>query len=261
MPASVDSCEVSTRTIWLHATCAILVSVCGRYTVSSTPEELAAYFGVEEVTTEAVEPSWNVAPSQKVLAIASSRDGQTRRLGQMSWGLVPSWAKDPKVGYRMINARAETLATSRSYRVAFSRRRCIIPADAFYEWQRLEEPKARKIPWAFQRADGHPMAFAGLWEIWRDPEAPEASPLRSCTIVTTSANSLMARVHHRMPVVLAPEGWRRWLDPKVRDPDSVADLLAPAPAEWFEAWPVTTKVNNVANDGPELLDPLPAPPV
>lgn len=253
--------------------------MCGRYTVSSTPEELAAYFGVdevvEEVTARGFEPSWNVAPSQQVLAVASSKDGETRRLGEMSWGLVPSWAKDPKVGYRMINARAETLATSRSFRVAFSRRRCIIPADAFYEWQRLEEQsnadlfgeaaparkgKVRKIPWAFRQADGRPMAFAGLWEIWRNPEEPDAHPMRSCTIVTTSANSLMAPVHHRMPVILGPDVWDRWLDPGVQDTESVADLLAPAPAEWLEAWPVTTKVNNVANDGPDLLDPLPAPP-
>jgi putative SOS response-associated peptidase YedK len=188
--------------------------------------------------------------------------GPRRALGSFRWGLVPSWAKDPSVGARMINARAEGIATKPAFRAAVARRRCLIPADAFYEWQRRESPDGKpagRLPYAIRRRDGRPMAFAGLWEVWRDRADPGAEPLRTCVIVTTSANDLMAPIHDRMPVVLAPEDWAAWLDPAT-DAATVSGLMVPAPSDWFEAFPVSTLVNKVSNDGPRLLDPLPPPP-
>jgi putative SOS response-associated peptidase YedK len=161
----------------------------------------------------------------------------------------------------MINARAEGIAKKPAYRSALARRRCLIPADAFYEWQRRTAPDGRpagKLPYAIRRRDGQPMALAGLWEVWRDPENPDAEPLRTCVIVTSAANELMAPIHDRMPVVLDPADWDQWLDPDVAA-DTAQKLLVPAPSEWFEAFPVSSRVNNVANDGPELLDPIPPP--
>src|SRR2546423_11226870 len=160
-------------------------------------------------------PRWNAAPTLPVLAVAVSRTAGTRRLGTFKWGLVPSWAKDPSVGNRMINARAGTTADKPAYRNALERRRCLIAADAFYEWK-------DKKAWAFARADGQPMAFAGLWEVWWDPtdRDRQSPPLRTCVIVTTEANEVVAPLHERMPVVLPPEAWDEWLDPDTthRDP-------------------------------------------
>jgi putative SOS response-associated peptidase YedK len=249
--------------------------MCGRYTSTSSVGELAKVFEVEEVRTDPLPPRYNVAPTLDVYAVAVRRrwdvspdehhqagKGPHRALGTLRWGLVPSWAKDRSVGNRMINARAETIATKPAYRGALVRRRCLIPADAFYEWQRRTRPDGRpggKLPYAIRRRDGAPMALAGLWEVWRHPDDPDAEPLRSCVIVTTAANELMAPIHDRMPVVLAPEDWDLWLDPET-DPARARRLLVPAPAEWFVAYPVGSKVNNVANDSPDLLDPLPPPP-
>ena len=236
--------------------------MCGRYTSTTPAEVLASAFAVDEVTVEALEPRWNVAPTLDVPVVATRSSG-ARVLGTMRWGLVPSWAKDASGGARMINARAEGLATKPAFRSALARRRCLVPADAFYEWQALEPgpdgKKRGKLPWAIRRRDHAPMAFAGLWEVWRDPASPDTDPLRTCTIVTTSANGVLAPIHARMPVVLGPDGWQRWLDPAV-PVDEASQLLVPAPDEWFEAFPVSTLVNKVAVDGPELLEPLPAPP-
>jgi putative SOS response-associated peptidase YedK len=162
----------------------------------------------------------------------------------------------------MINARAESIASRPAYRAALDRRRCLIPADAFYEWQRRTRPDGRvtgKLPYAIRRQDRAPMAMAGLWEVWRNPDDPDAEPLQSCVIVTTAANQLLAPIHDRMPVVLAPEDWDLWLDPET-DPARARGLLVAAPSEWFDAYPVGSLVNNVANDSPDLLDPLPPPP-
>ena len=222
-------------------------------------DDLAKIFAVEEVRTEPLPPRYNVAPTLPVYAVAIRRDH--RALGTFKWGLVPSWAKDPSVGNRMINARAEGIDTKPAYRSALARRRCLIPADAFYEWQRRTGPDGRpagKLPYAIRRRDGQPMAFAGLWEVWRDPENPEADPLRTCVIVTTAANDLMAPIHDRMPVVLDPGDWDQWLDPAV-EASRAQKLLVPAPPEWFEVFPVSSRVNKVTNDGPELLDPVPPP--
>ena len=223
-------------------------------------DDLAKIFQVEEVRAEPLPARYNVAPSLQVYAVARRRDH--RALGTFKWGLVPSWAKDPSVGNRMINARAEGIASKPAFRSALDRRRCLIPADAFYEWQRRTAADGRsagKLPFAIRRRDGQPMAFAGLWEVWRDPENPDADLLRTCAIVTTAANDLMAPIHDRIPVVLDPEDWEQWLDPSV-EADKARSLLVTPPSEWFEVFPVSSRVNNVVNDGPELLDPVPPPP-
>jgi putative SOS response-associated peptidase YedK len=203
-----------------------------------------------------------VAPSQQVYAIAERRpreEGEepTRQLGSFRWGLVPFWAKDPSIGNRMINARAETLAKSNAFKRALTKRRCIIPADAFYEWQVREvEGKRRKAPYVIKHRDGSPLAFAGLWEVWHDAED---EPLRTCVIITTDANKLLAPIHDRMPVVLPPETWDEWLDPANEDLSRLHKLLVPAAAKEFEAYEISTRVNNVRNDGPELIVPEPDP--
>ncbi len=242
----------------------------GRYTSTSTVSDLASVFEVEEVRADPLPPRYNVAPSLPVYAVALTRpkDGEEedkgphRALGTFKWGLVPSWAKDPSIGNRMINARAEGIAEKPAYRRAVARRRCLIPADAFYEWQRRtgrDGKPAGKLPYAVRRRDGQPMALAGIWEVWRDKEDPEAEPVRTCAIVTTDANSLMAPIHDRMPVILEKPDWAAWLDPST-DMEVVQGLMVPAADGVLEAYPVSTQVNNVANDGPQLIEPLPEPP-
>ena len=223
-------------------------------------EDLAKIFEVDEVRAEPLPSRYNVAPSLQVYAVAARRDH--RALGTFKWGLVPYWAKDPSVGNRMINARAEGIESKPAFRAAMARRRCLIPADAFYEWQRRTDAGGRsagKLPFAIRRRDGRPMAFAGLWEVWRDPGNPDADPMRTCAIVTTAANELMAPIHDRIPVVLDAADWEQWLDPSV-DPDKARGLLVTPPSEWFELFPVSSRVNNASNEGPELLDPVPPPP-
>lgn len=239
--------------------------MCGRYTSTSQLADLAEVFEVAEIRTEPLPARYNVAPTLDVYAVAvrgrhDAEKGPHRALGTFRWGLVPSWAKDPSVGSRMINARAESVASKPAFRSALARRRCLIPADAFYEWQR--RPEGGKLAYAIRRRDGRPMAFAGLWEVWRDPSRQRAEPplLRTCAIVTTAANELMAPIHERIPVVLDPRDWNDWLDPGV-GPAGALGLLRSPPSEWFEAYPVSSLVNNVRNDGPELLDPLPPAPV
>jgi putative SOS response-associated peptidase YedK len=246
--------------------------MCGRYTSTTSVTELARIFEVEEVRAEPMPARYNVAPSLEVFAVALRRPrpddpddqekGPRRALGTFRWGLVPSWAKDSSIGNRLINARSESIATKPAFRAAVNRRRCLLPADAFYEWQRRTGSDGRpagKLPYAVRRRDGQPMAFAGIWEVWRDPGDPDASLLRTCAIVTTSANDLMRPIHDRMPVVLDPADWVAWLDPAT-DYGTVEKLMAPAPSEWFEVFPVSSRVNKVANDGPDLIVPLPPPP-
>jgi putative SOS response-associated peptidase YedK len=231
--------------------------MCGRYTSTSDPSALAEAFGVEVIKAEPLPLRYNVAPTQPVYAVAERRprDGDQRperQLGAFRWGLIPSWAKDPSIGSRLINARAETVATKPAYREALVRRRCLIPADSFYEWQMADS--GPRQPYAIRHADGSPLAFAGLWEVWRPPTGDE--PWRTCVIITTSANAALAPIHHRMPVILPPESWDRWLDPGNHDLDALCRLLVSAPSEAFEAYPVSKLVNSVANDSPELVRPL-----
>jgi len=233
--------------------------VCGRFVSASPPDELARYFGAEQAVEAALAPSFNVAPTRQVYVVLES--GGVRRLDAFRWGLVPFWAKDAKVGQRMINARAENLADKPAYKRAFRKRRCLVPADGFYEWRR--DPSGRKQPMYVHRADGEPMAFAGLWELWRpDRDEGDASDgdgevVRTCTIVTGAANEAVAPVHDRMPVLLPPSAWDAWLDPDNDDVESLGRLLVPASASLLALHPVSTRVNAVRNDDPHLVDPEP----
>lgn len=231
--------------------------MCGRFVQAASPELLVARFGVDESVAAGHEPSYNVAPRATVYAVRdrSGGDGafagRRRYLSYLRWGLIPSWAKDPKVGDRMINARAESLADKPAYERAFRRHRCLVPAEGFYEWQRRG---SRKQPMFIHRRDGEPMAFAGLWAAWRDPNDADGEWLRSCTIVTTGANDTVAPLHDRMPVVLEERDWDRWLDPDAGNVDGLARLLQPASDDLLVAYPVGNAVNSAENDGPELVE-------
>ena len=229
--------------------------MCGRYVSVSSPTILAERFHVEEVRAEATDANYNVTPRAEVPVVAESHGH--RVLDRVRWGLVPAWAKSLAAGDRMINARAETLLTSNAYKRPFERRRCIVPADGFYEWQAIEGHKQRR-PWFIRRRDGEPIAFAGLWSIWHDRRLGEDAPrIRSCTIITTEPNDLMRPIHDRMPVILAESDWDTWLDDENHDVEALRGLLVPAPSDDLESWPITTRVNKPVNNGPELLERAP----
>ena len=233
--------------------------MCGRFVSSSPPDELAKYFDVEAVAETVFEPNYNVAPSLDVFVVVET--GGLRRLDSFRWGLVPFWAKDPTTGNKMINARAEGLAEKNAYRTAFEHKRCIVPADGFYEWRKIPGQKVKQ-PYFIQRTDGQPLAFAGLWEEWRGPDKKRGEALRSATIITTTPNELLATIHDRMPVILPPSVWDEWLDPDNADLDLLGKLLVPAPASVLTMHPVSTEVNNVRNQGAHLADLVePDPPV
>jgi putative SOS response-associated peptidase YedK len=270
--------------------------VCGRFVSSSPPDELARYFGAAPPGDPPLSPNYNVAPTVDVYAVmetaprvepggeapppdrgpeageaTSSGGGAVRRVEAFHWGLVPGWAKDLSVGNRMINARSETIATKNAFRRPFARRRCIIPADGFYEWTKVPGHR-KKQPYFIHRTDDEPLAFAGLWEVWRGPkdngaggdgaggaddgEGEERPFIRSCTIITTSANETMAAIHDRMPVILPPSAWDAWLDPANDDVESLGRLLVPAPPELITMHPVSIEVSNVRNKGPHLTEPV-----
>jgi len=222
--------------------------MCGRYTVRSI-QPVAELFGIS--LPPEFQPRYNVAPTQDVLVVRSASKEETnaaRRGDLLRWGLVPSWADDPSMGNRMINARAETAATRPAFRDAMKRRRCLVPADGFYEWQK-QEGSARKQPHLIRMADDRPFGFAGLWDTWRRGD----EMLETFTILTTSPNELVAPIHDRMPVIVASQDFDRWLDPKV-DAAGVADLLKPCPAEQMRAGPVGLGVNNPKNDDPSCVE-------
>jgi len=201
-------------------------------------------------------PSYNIAPQSTQPVVRVGRDSGRREMALLRWGLVPYWAKDAKIGYSTINARAEEAPSKPAYREALKRRRCLVPADAFYEWQKVDA-KTRH-PFAFALASGEPYAFAGLWESWRPKEPDSATRLETFTILTTDPNELMEPVHNRMPVILAPKDYNRWLEPG--DPARLPlDLLRPYPAERMKAWSVSDRVGNARNDDPELLAPSQEP--
>lgn len=223
--------------------------MCGRFTLHHTAEEIAERFEAE--VGPLLEPRYNIAPSQPVTVVTQNG---ARELAQYQWGLIPSWAKDPKIGGRMINARAETLAEKPAYRTALARRRCLIPADGFYEWKEADNPvEGGKTPMHFRRRDGALFAFAGLWDEWH---APDGTPLRSCTIITGTPNPLVAPVHDRMPIILRPENEGAWLDAGLREPDALLSLLAPYPADVMEVYAVSRQVNTPSVDVPECIEPL-----
>ena len=218
--------------------------MCGRYTLRTPVETLVERFEIDEYPSS-ITPSYNIAPSQGVAAVIA--ENGKRKLEMLHWGLIPSWAKDPEVGNKMINARAETVAEKPSYRKAFKERRCLILADGFYEWQKTDSGKQ---PFYIRMEDESPFAFAGLWESWQN-----GREIRSCTIITTSPNEVAAQVHNRMPVILHPEDYEMWLDPDFDEREPLTTLLKPFPAEAMEAYPVSRKVNRPANNDPEVIEP------
>ena len=218
--------------------------MCGRYTLKTPTNVLAEWFEIEE-SPSSLTSSYNIAPTQKVAAVVEEDD--KRKLEMFHWGLIPSWAKDPAIGNKMINARAETVSEKPSFRSAFKKRRCLILADGFYEWQKTDNGKQ---PYHVRMEDGSPFAFAGLWETWKNDEE-----IRSCAIITTEANDLMGEIHHRMPVILPPENYDLWLDPDFDEKEPLTSLLRPYPDEAMEAYPVSRKVNRPANDEPGCIEP------
>jgi len=223
--------------------------VCGRFTLTSTPEELARRFGLQE--TPAAAPRYNIAPGQEVLVVRTTGEAGARSASPLRWGLVPSWAKSPSVGNRMINARAETLASKPAFRAALRRRRCLVPADGFYEWAKRG---AVKQPYLIGLRGGGPFAFAGLWEHWTDPEG---ALLESCTIVTTEASASIRAIHPRMPVILSAEVEADWLDPAQADPAALLPLLRALPDEALAFHAVSDRVNRPDFDEPACLAPVP----
>ncbi len=227
--------------------------MCGRYGLFTTPEELSRIFRLPPEEVRRIferRPRYNVAPTDRVAAVRSRRDGEAREPVLLHWGLIPSWADDPRMGARMINARAETLAQKPSFRDAFRTRRCLVLADGFYEWQ----PRGkRKQPFFVRMKDRQPFGFAGLWERWEDQRY---GPIESCTIITTTPNELVRPLHNRMPAVIGPADHDRWLDPSVRDGQELRPLLQPLPSELMEAYPVSTLVNHTANDVPACVEPV-----
>ena len=242
--------------------------MCGRYASSRRPEDLVEEFEVVEPRVGApLLADYNVAPTKEVYAVVErppgkeSTDPPQRQLRVLTWGLVPSWAKDPAIGNRMINARMETVAQKPAYKRAFAVRRCLLPADGYYEWYPTSLTTAKgkpvKQPFFIRPRDGGVLAMAGLYEIWRDPDRSEDDPERfrwTCTVLTTSAEDDLGHIHDRMPLMVSRDRWSDWLDPRVTGDTS---LLVPASPGRLEAHPVSTLVSNVRNNGPELVEPLP----
>jgi putative SOS response-associated peptidase YedK len=226
------------------------VAMCGRLVQQLSSERIADLFGAKQLELD-VGGHYNVAPTQMV-SVVLEQDGQWV-VSRLRWGLIPPWAPDVSIGSRMINARAETVAEKPAFKSAFRRRRCIVPADSFYEWKRTG---TTKTPYVIERQDKQPLAFAGLWEVWR-PKSSDAA-VRSFTIITTEANQLVSAIHDRMPVILPDEVWGEWLDPANEDIGALQSLLVPFAAEQLHAFPVSPLVNNVRNDSPELLEPVAA---
>jgi putative SOS response-associated peptidase YedK len=246
--------------------------MCGRYAATANPDDLVEEFEVDsDQTGGELQPRYNLAPTDPAPVVVERPPrgepdaAPQRTLRLLTWGLVPSWAKDPSIGSRMINARADSLFEKPAYKRAAHSRRCLVPADGWYEWQKSpvatdEKGKPRRQPFFTRLADGERLAFAGLFEFWRDDARPDDDPLAWLTtyaIITTEAEAGLDRLHDRMPFVLPRDRWDRWLDPTVTDPDEVRALLAPVPPGRLETDPRSPKVGNVRNTGPELLDPVP----
>jgi len=221
--------------------------MCGRFALAIAAEQLSLAFPWLSVPSD-LKPRYNIAPSQPVAVVPNNHP---THLEFFQWGLVPSWAKDVKIGYRMINARSETLAEKPSFRTAYRRRRCLVLANGFYEWK-SEPGRQTKTPYFIALESREPFAFAGLWDVWRSADGSE---LPTCTIITTTPNELMAPIHNRMPVILPPAAYDQWLDPAERQPAELQPLLRPFPAEQLTAYPVSTAVNRPQNDTPECILP------
>jgi len=223
--------------------------MCGRYTQTQSAQAIAEAFDLDEVPT--LPPRYNIAPTQLVGTVLQTPQQRDRQFRVLRWGLVPSWAKDPAIGNRLINARAETVAEKPSFRTALRYRRCLVIADGFYEWQRQN---GNKQPFYFQLEHHQPFGFAGLWEHWENQATGEM--METCTILTTEANEVLSPVHDRMPVILPPEAYDRWLDPDLNQTAKLQPLLRPYPAEAMQSYPVSSLVNRASSDRPECIQPL-----
>ncbi len=221
--------------------------MCGRFTLSQPINAIASVFNLAQIPP--LEPRYNIAPTQLIPSICAAPGGE-KQLQMLRWGLIPSWAKDPAIGAKLINARAETVSEKPSFKSAFKRRRCLIVADGFYEWQRQD---GKKQPYYFRLQNGQPFAFAGLWEQWKSPEEQE---ITSCTILTTAANDLLRPIHDRMPVILDSDRYELWLDPKVEKSEILQPLLHPYQADLMTSYAVSTKVNNPKNNTSECINSL-----
>ncbi|MFB2835267.1 SOS response-associated peptidase [Floridanema evergladense] len=222
--------------------------MCGRYSFTQVAEAIADKFQVKEVPE--ISPRYNIAPTQQIATVLVNSESSERQFKMLRWGLIPSWAKDAKMGAKLINARGETVAEKPAFRAAFKKRRCLILADGFYEWHTQD---GEKQPFYFRLENGEPFAFAGLWEHW---EKGEGESIESCTIITTEANELMRPVHDRMPVIIDSKNYEQWLDPEVKKTELLQSLLQPYPTEEMTAFPVSTKVNSPKNDRPECIQPI-----
>jgi putative SOS response-associated peptidase YedK len=224
--------------------------MCGRFTLTVDPDELLkAFAGITLPAEGSLTPRYNIAPTQTVAVVPNNG---RNTIEFFRWGLIPSWAKDPAIGNRMINARAETLAEKPAFRSAFKNRRCLIPADGFFEWRKEPGGKS-KTPMYVRLKSGEPFAFAGLWEAWR---SPDDETILSCTIITTTPNSLVEKIHDRMPVILKPDAVKRWLDPSEQEPVKLTNLLKPYPASQMTAYAVSKLVNKPQVDSPECITPV-----
>lgn len=224
--------------------------MCGRLVIDLSPEMITEIYGIIRDIERELNPRYNVTPSQTIPIVRVDADGG-RELAFVRWGLIPSWAKDIAIGNSLINARSETAAEKPSFRSAFKRRRCIIPTGGFYEWQRQDGK--RKQPWYFRMADGSPVSIAGLWEHW---QGSDGQVIESCSILTTSANELMAPIHERMPVILSHECQAAWLNPKLTDVAVLQEFCRPCSSELLSAYPVSSLVNSPKNDSAECVVPV-----
>jgi len=221
--------------------------MCGRFTITLEPAFFQQELDLGKIPSEWI-PRYNTAPTQNVPAV---RDLNTRDVDMLHWGLIPYWAKDESIGYKLINARSETITEKPSFRSAFAKRRCLILADGFYEWQKTVPKGEQKVPYRFTLKGEQPFAFAGLWETWRPPDKNE---IISCTIITCSANETVSKIHDRMPVILDKETCWQWLED--RPEIELTSLLKPYPSEGIEAYPVSTRVNNPREEDPQLVQPI-----
>ena len=223
--------------------------MCGRFTLTSSPQSLESRFDLDE--TPELSPRFNIAPGQMIATVTASSTGSKNSLAMRRWGLIPSWAKDPKIGSRMINARAETVAEKPSFRSAFRKRRCLVPADGFYEW--AAAGAGPKQPYHVARVDRAVLAFAGLWEHWA---GADGDVIESCTLITTDANAAMKAIHARMPVILDPDDYGLWLDPAIDDVVRLGGLLRPLPDDALAMHPVSRRVNRPEFDDPSCIAPV-----
>lgn len=240
--------------------------MCGRYAASRSPDDLIEEFEIERLDVrERLAPDFNVAPTKDVYAVLSRppREDRTapaqRRLTVVRWGLVPSWASDLSIGSRLINARMETVTEKPAFRKAFASRRCILPADGYFEW--YGETRGHRQPFFIRPRDGHVLAMAGIYEIWRNPALDRDDPAAfvwSCAVLTTTAEDAVGHIHDRMPLMLEPDRYASWLEPSDASPEALLGLLVPATPGRLEAFPVSRRVSDVRNNGPDLVDPLPA---